>query len=256
MPVTLDRIQSWLNEWAPPETAEAWDNPGLLVRAGDASAPVTGAVCALDVTPDTIEFAKAHGCSLIVSHHPVIFHALKALDGRDAAAAALAAGVSVLSAHTNLDKARGGVCETLAVALGLSDIRPEGAFCYVGRLTQLLPLCDFARAAARSLGAHVQYTAGLAHKPVQTVAAVSGAGGDLWADAVAAGADCLLTGEAGHHDYLDAAARGLPIVAAGHWATERMIAGELAQRLGRAFPALAVYAFEGREPVAFAAPQA
>ena len=48
MPVTLDRIQSWLNEWAPPETAEAWDNPGLLVRAGDASAPVTGAVCALD----------------------------------------------------------------------------------------------------------------------------------------------------------------------------------------------------------------
>ena len=72
MPVTLDRIQSWLNEWAPPETAEAWDNPGLLVRAGDASAPVTGAVCALDVTPDTIEFAKAHGCSLIVSHHPVI----------------------------------------------------------------------------------------------------------------------------------------------------------------------------------------
>ena len=41
-------------------------------------------------------------------------------------------GVTALCAHTNLDKARGGVCETLAQQLGLRNIRPGEDFLYFG----------------------------------------------------------------------------------------------------------------------------
>ena len=79
-----------------------------------------------------------------------------------------------------------------------------------------------------------------AHGPVRRVAVVSGSGGDFSAEAAAAGADCLVTGEAGHHDALDALAAGVTLVAATHFATETAIAGVLAHRIAEAFPGLRV----------------
>mgnify|MGYP000550311611 CR=1 FL=1 len=59
-----------------------------------------------------------------------------------------------------------------------------------------------------------------AGKPVKRLAVISGAGGSLFADAIAMGADCLLTGEANHHHAIDAKRLGLSLIAAGHYATE------------------------------------
>lgn len=249
--VLIDELVDWVGAWAPWDTAEEWDNCGLLVRMAD---KVTGVVCALDITPETIAFAGEKGCNTLVSHHPVIFHPLKRLCGSQPAMQAARAGMNALCAHTNLDKAPGGVCETLARAVGLADIRPAGGFCWLGKLPAPLPLAALARQVADRLAAPAQYTASLEKKPVRTVAVVSGAGGDLFGEAAALGADCLVTGEAGHHDFLDAAAVGLPIIAAGHWGTERLIAPVLARRLEEAFPGLPVFAFAGQSPMAPAGP--
>ncbi len=249
--VLIEELVDWMGAWAPWDTAEEWDNCGLLVRTADR---VTGAVCALDITPEAIAFAREKGCNTLVSHHPVIFHPLKQLCAQQPAMLAARACMNALCAHTNLDKAPGGVCETLARAIGLEGVRPTAGFCWLGRLPAPLPLSVLARQVADRLAVPAQYTAGLAEKQVCTVAVVSGAGGDLFGEAAALGADCLVTGEAGHHDFLDAVALGLPLVAAGHWGTERLIAPVLARRLEAAFPGLPVFAFEGQPPMAAAGP--
>ena len=77
-----------------------------------------------------------------------------------------------------------------------------------------------------------------AARPVVRVAEVSGAGGSYWQEALALGADCLVTGEAGHHAACDARRCGLGLVVAGHWGTEHPIAAVLAEKLAAAFPAL------------------
>ena len=68
--ITVRDIEQFLYDWAPPDTAESWDNVGVLVRCAQ---EVTGVLCALDITPATVREARAVGCNAIVSHHPVIF---------------------------------------------------------------------------------------------------------------------------------------------------------------------------------------
>ena len=81
-----------------------------------------------------------------------------------------------------------------------------------------------------------------AGRPVRCLAEVSGAGGSYWQEAMALGADCLVTGEAAHHNGIDARRCGFGLVVAGHWGTEHPIAAVLKDRLARAFPGLTVAA--------------
>src|SRR5439155_25662440 len=71
---------------------------------------------------------------------------------------------------------------------------------------------------------------------VRSVAIVSGAGSDYLADAVAAGADALLTGEPAERAMAQARECGLHFIAAGHYATEtfgvRRLGEHLAERFG------------------------
>ncbi len=234
--VSLTELTRFLQAWAPFETAEAWDNAGVLVRCGEA---VTGVLCALDITPATVAEAEAAGCNVVVSHHPVIFRPLKGLSQRDVPALLLRAGISAVCLHTNLDRAAGGVNDVLAARLGLLNIEPfaEG----IGR-TGLLPRPmrpqELAAYTAKALDTPVKYAP--AEKSIVRVAVVSGSGGDYAKEAAEAGADCLVTGEAGHHDALDALAAGISVVAATHFATETLITDALAQRIGAAYPALRV----------------
>ena len=70
---SLTELASYLESIAPAQTAESWDNVGVLVRCAQ---EVTGVLCALDITPATVREARAVGCNAIVSHHPVIFRPL------------------------------------------------------------------------------------------------------------------------------------------------------------------------------------
>ncbi len=110
------------DQLAPLNSALDWDNSGLLV--GDPEEEVTGILTALDATLPVVKEAAAKGCNLIVTHHPVIFHAQKRFTAGNIAFEAARRGISILSLHTCYDMADQGVNRALAETLGLENIRP------------------------------------------------------------------------------------------------------------------------------------
>ncbi len=74
------------------------------------------------------------------------------------------------------------------------------------------------------------------------MAIACGAGDDFVKDADRLGADVLLTGEARFHKALEAQSRGIGLILAGHFATERPGVEDLAQTLSAAFPDLTLWA--------------
>ena len=240
----LKEIYGYLKELAPLELAEDWDNPGLLVDCGR---PVGRVLTCLDITGPVVREAQEKGCDLVVSHHPVIFRPLKALQEGQVPCLLLKAGISAICMHTNLDAAPGGVNDTLAQWMGLREVEPfaEG----MGRIGWIEEMSahQLAQETARILHARAQWADG--GKTIRRLALITGSGGSMLEDAIRAGADALLTGEASHHAALDALAAGVTLVAAGHYATEFPVAQTLATRLGDRFRDLEVLVSEmDRDP--------
>ena len=232
MSVTVQSVLQVLQQYAPVELACDWDNVGLLVDAGR---PVSCIATALDITPAVVAEAAQNGCELIVAHHPVIFHPFKRIEAGDVPALLLQNGISAICMHTNLDAAPGGVNDTLAGLLGMTETEVFAEGCgRIGRLETPTTAEALARRCADLLGSHPQYVE--ADRPVARLAEVSGAGGSYLEEAVALGADCLVTGEAAHHIALEARRLGVGLVVAGHWATEHPIAAVLACKLAAALP--------------------
>ena len=121
---TIADITDALEAWAPPGSAQDYDNVGLQV--GDATRSVDTALLALDATPQVLDEAKEHDADLVVTHHPLLFRPLDGVTA-DSYVSNLAlrfaeAGIGLYSIHTNLDAAPGGVSFALADRLGLTDI--------------------------------------------------------------------------------------------------------------------------------------
>jgi dinuclear metal center YbgI/SA1388 family protein len=70
---------------------------------------------------------------------------------------------------------------------------------------------------------------------VSRVAIVSGAGADYLGDALAAGADALLTGEVSERSMAEAREAGVHLIAAGHYATETLGVRRLGEHLAGLF---------------------
>ena len=109
-----------------PGLSESWDNCGL--QAGSRQWPLKGVLCCLDFSPELISEALAVGANFIFSHHPLLFKPLKKLDidafPGNLLHQALTAGITLYSAHTNLDSVAGGVNDHLAIRLGVTDCLP------------------------------------------------------------------------------------------------------------------------------------
>ncbi|SFQ41881.1 Nif3-like dinuclear metal center hexameric protein [Caldicoprobacter faecalis] len=123
---TVRQVVKVMEEIAPPYLAEEWDNVGLLV--GGMQDSVQKVMVCLDVTEAIVHEAIQKGSDMIISHHPVIFERLKSLrsdTGRERLLHLLVRNnIAVYCAHTNLDKAAGGVDDVLAARLGLQDVEP------------------------------------------------------------------------------------------------------------------------------------
>ena len=255
---TVQQIYEEMQRIAPLALAESWDNPGLLVDCGG---EVSCVLVTLDITPEVVEEAAAGGCELIVSHHPVIFSPLKKLTPRDVPFQLMQKGISAICMHTNLDAAEGGVNEVLAGIFGMRDWEVFADGC--GRVGEVDPITvpELARKAQAVLGGRcnrprsgpaVQVKFADTGRTVKRLAVISGAGGSMFEDALAVGADCLLTGEANHHHAIDAKRLGLSLIAAGHYATEFPVAAAVAEKLRRAFPELGVLVSEdARDPYTY-----
>ena len=243
---TVREIEQALFELAPREGAMDWDNVGHLL--GDPDSQVSRVLVALDITEDVADEALAHGCELIVAHHPVMNcrwlpvqsvrsdtpqgHLLLKL---------LRNGVSAICMHTNLDVAWGGVNDILAEKLKLVDPGPlcDNGLGRVGRLEEPMDLADFARFVSRSLGCNGVRYAG-AGKPVCRVAVGGGACGDFEDDAIRTGCDTFVTADLSYHQFLDAKGKGINLIDAGHFPTEDPVCEKLVQYVSDRFQELAV----------------
>lgn len=125
MPALKD-VVDLLHAWYPPGTADGWDAVGLVY--GDPAAPVRKVMFAVDPSPEVAREAAEWGADLLVVHHPLFLkpvHGFAATTPKGRTLATLAAaGCALLTAHTNADRAEGGVSEALAAALGLTDLTP------------------------------------------------------------------------------------------------------------------------------------
>lgn len=237
--VKVQEVLAALERLAPPALAESWDNVGLLVESG---VPVSGILTTLDITDAVADEAAARGCQLIVSHHPVIFHPVRSLHYNNVIYKLARADISAICMHTNLDCADGGTGDTLAALLGLEQVEHftadgDEALGRIGVCRPALSARALAQHCRDVLHAPVRFVDG--GHPVGRVAVVTGAG-DCVEDALRAGAQALVTGEAGYHKALEAAAAGLTLIAAGHYGTEAPIAGVLARYLEKEFPGVQV----------------
>ena len=155
--MTVGALYAELEQRIPRALSCDWDNDGLMC-CPDPTAQVKRVLVALDVTGDTVRTAAEGGYDLIVSHHPMIFRPLRALEpGNHVAKRAIElarAGISVMSFHTRLDAVAGGVNDTLAGLLGLQDVTPFGeGIGRVGTLDNALTLCKFAEKVRSVTGA-------------------------------------------------------------------------------------------------------
>jgi dinuclear metal center YbgI/SA1388 family protein len=118
----------------------------------------------------------------------------------------------------------------------------------VGTLPEPMSLEAFCARVSERLGTNRLSLAGSA-KAIRTVAVLGGSGGKYWPAAKAAGADLYLTGEAGHHDALDASEAGLALLDAGHFATERPVLPRIKTYLEQSIPGLSVTIADESDPL-------
>ncbi len=211
--------------------AEDWDNPGLQV--GDPGSEISKIGIALDVSEETVSKASERGCSLLVSHHPIIFRPLRnIIPDRPAARAVVSAiknGVALYAAHTNWDSSPEGVNFTLAELLGLDDIAPlkdpsDGTSWGMGAVGELmvpLPLETVTGLIRErwSLSCCRAYRTGPAM--IKRIALGGGSCGDMWPFAADKGASLFVTADISYHDRQDALNFGLGLVEVDHGEMER-----------------------------------
>jgi dinuclear metal center YbgI/SA1388 family protein len=123
---TLGDITALLDEWFPPQHADDWDAVGLVL--GDPAHDVRRILLAVDPVTTVADEAILMDADLLITHHPLFLqgvHGFAATDPKGRLAHRLTTnGCALFAAHTNADSPAGGVSESIALALGLEDVRP------------------------------------------------------------------------------------------------------------------------------------
>ena len=261
MPTVAD-VRQFMESLAPLDLAESWDNVGLLF--GHEHVEVTTVLTCLTLTPDVAEEAIETGTQLVISHHPVLFRPVQRLTSETIEGEMLlrlaAASVAVYSPHTSFDSAIDGINQQLAELFELSAIQPLRPFESSSAGARRVPDTDHVDRrlttgsgrcgdlpAPTTLGrfvdsvrdrlhvAHIAFV-GEGDSAILRVGIACGSAAESMCDAIESGCHVLLTGEARFHACLEARSRGIAMVLAGHYATERPGIEALAERLSNRFP--------------------
>ena len=236
---TIRDIFDELCRIAPLELQMDFDNAGF--QLGHADREVRRVLLALDVTDNVAEEACRLGAGLIVSHHPLIFTPLKSVCDADAVQRRvlylIENGIGLISMHTNLDIAEGGVNDVLMRLLGAEPEEAlDGDGCgRIGTLPEPVALEDFlARCRERLAAEGLRYCPGA--RTVSRLAVMGGSGAGSLEAAAARGCDTYVTADVKYHQFQRAAELGLTLIDADHFHTENPVVPELARRLTAAFP--------------------
>ena len=222
-------VAAIIESFAPLDSAAAWDNSGFCI--GSPEAEVHGVLVGFDCTPALVKEATARGADMIVTHHPLIFHGIKKISVDtflgEVITLAIKNGIVVYSAHTNADKAAGGVNDLMADRLGLVGRRPlcEDGFGLVGELACPMAAGDFMAFVKKQFSLKCLRASAPVCVPVRTVALCSGSGGSMLAEAMASGAQAYICGDLTYHQFFTE--KDFMLLDIGHFESEIDIVDKL-----------------------------
>ena len=239
--VKIKQVVDALEHYAPLPLQEGYDNAGLQVGLTEA-VEMSGALLCLDVTEDVVDEAIRKGCNLIVSHHPLIFLKLARISDENyvqrTVRKAIKNDITIVSMHTNMDAAMGGVNFKIAEKLGLRNLRffggekeidgVKGGEGVIGEITDETDTLHADGIAADDLvlmlrerfQAECVQCNQLLRRPIRKVALCGGAGSFLLDAAIAAGADAFITGEMHYHEFFGHE-QEIQICVIGHYQSEQ-----------------------------------
>lgn len=255
MSIVCRNITDYIEDFAPKNLAEDWDNVGLLV--GSMAREVNRVMLCLDVTPEVLNEAVERKAELVLSHHPVIFKGIRRILEDEPAGwlleKLLRHGICVYSAHTNLDVTRGGVNDVLAHKLKLKSIvnlkdygsPDKTGFQYglgkVGYVEEKLQLDGFVKLVKSALEVDSVRVIGNMAASIQKVAVFCGSFDSDLEPLKRHEAEVLVTGDVKYHTAVDVLQMGKCVIDAGHFNTEKLVLPVLADQLSKRFSNIEVF---------------
>lgn len=238
----------------PAQSAEEWDRPGLMV--GNPDSEISKVLLTVDVTSETLAEAIDTGCQLLLAHHPLLLRGLFAAPETTVKGRLIAksnrANLAIFAAHTNADFTATGVSNSMARALGLTNLTPmePSGQAVVGRVPKTT-LLEFSKHVAKvlpSVAAGIKI-AGDPARTVESVGLLAGAGDSHLDEALGSGIDVFITSDLRHHpasDFIEQSRlqAGPALIDVAHWAAEWTWLDVAAAELRIAFPAVEFVASE------------
>lgn len=232
-PIVLD-IYNFIDDIAPFETAESWDNVGLIIGSTYASA--SKVLLALDITEEVVDEAIDGQFNLIVTHHPFIFSGIQAITFEDKQGRLLLKliqhNISVIAAHTNLDQSlKYGINRMIADYYQLHEVKPLSnmhRFGVFGKLPVSLTFdafCDQTKAifginTLKIVNASKYEKRSDIDRQIQVVALSSGASSDFIGDALSVEADVYITSDIKYHEAQKVIGTEMLLIDVGHFESE------------------------------------
>lgn len=224
---------------SPLDLQEPWDNSGFQIKFENSE--INRILVALEITGDVIDEAFEQGVQAIVTHHPLIFDPVNKVYSNDIIGNYIIRlvknDISVYSSHTPFDKCAGGNNDCLAGLLRLCDIKvmepDKSGFCrtglvdgecsakeYIERISDLL-----------KIDKRMMSFAGDITKSVTKVGLCTGAGAEFLKSAGLDGCDLFITGDLKYHGAMLARELGINVLDIGHYGSERIFTGNMADYL-------------------------
>jgi dinuclear metal center YbgI/SA1388 family protein len=222
----VDAFIRELEQIAPPGLAEPCDE-GRIGLVIEGRGEVRTVCCALDATPSVVDEAIRSGADLLVVHHTPLWNPVTRIGGGLAPLlrSILRAEMGLYVMHTNFDRAPGGVNDTLASILSVTETEPLGP--------GLIGSCTLSPAGiVHRIGSSIRVWGQVDR--IRRLALVGGSGFDpeLLAQAAARGADAFLSAELKHAVFRTSP---VPCIEATHYALENPAMKVLASRMGWRF---------------------
>ncbi|MBQ2725178.1 MAG: Nif3-like dinuclear metal center hexameric protein [Clostridia bacterium] len=233
--MTVNELHRALSEKYPKTLSCSWDNDGIMIST-DTNTEVKRVLIALDAAHETVKYAAENGFDTVVTHHPMLFRGVKSVtmgntNGRRILDAALA-GVSVLSFHTRLDAAAGGVNDALCRACGFEpdEVFGDDEAPALGRIAHCDPMTarDLALQVKEKLGCDAVRLNGCPDTVVTRIGFCGGDGKDFIYPALASGCQAFVTGDGGYNMAGDASEEGIVTIECGHYHSEAVVLEPLA----------------------------